>query len=270
MNARTLAAAAAGLVGLGALAYFYDQWHKKGKKKYIEFDKRIKEIKTLRDPRGQFSIPAVTKMVSLISSESEKEFQRSTQSVIRLRRKQLKEANYDGYLETAQECADTMKEVEDGYLKRALDKLGLEREEYEEELSKMPPQALQMIMAGRAAPKSGEDVPLPYTLNKFKTKEIFMEITSLQDKTNAKWKELLEKIETLIASMDQMAANETMMVLMQFLVSDILFVEYKITDDQYSAALQKFRIMEDPEIARMMQQKAAMYQMMMMMNGAGQ
>ena len=267
MNSGKVLLVTAGVIGLGALAYFYDILHKRGKKKYIEFDKKVKELKTIREANGTFSVQAVAKLVTFVSEESEKEFERSSKSLVRQRRKQLKEENYEDYLEIAQECFELQRETEEEYLKRALDKLGIERDEYEEELAKLPPQTMQAIMANKGAAKSAENVAIPYSLTKAKTKEIFMEITSLQQRSNEKWKPLFEKMEAKIASMDQMTGGAVMMGIMQFLVTDILYNEYKVSEEQYTAALQKHRIMEDPDIVRMMRQQAAMYQMMMMMNG---
>ena len=259
--------AVAGVIGLGTLAYFYEAWNKKTKKKYIDFDKKVKSMKTLRGADGNFQPQAVAKLVTYVNEESEKEFARASQTLARQRRKVLKENDYDEYLELAQESLDLQKEIEEEYLKRALDKLGVEREEYEEELAKLPPQTLQMIMASKSAPKPTEGVALHRSLTKSRTKEIFLEITRLQERANEKWKDLFDKLEALVGTMDQMTGGGIMMGVMQLLVTDILQCEYGVSEEQYTAALQQHRIMEDPEIVRMMQQKQAMYQMMMMMNG---
>jgi len=258
----------AGVLGLGTLAYLYDIWHKKSKEKYTNLDKKLKALKTLRVPgTNNFNTDALTKFITYVTEESEKEFIKAGEGVANERRTLLKHLEYEEYFEVCQDSLDLQKEIEEDFLKRALDKMGVEREEYEEELQKLPPQTLQMIMANKGAPKSGEGVKVPYKLDKAKTKKIFLEITSLQDRTNEKYKDLFEKLEEVAKKMDQMAGGQFVMGVMQLLVTDILWNDYKVKEEEYSAALQLHHIMEDPEIVRIMQQKAAMYQMMMMMGG---
>lgn len=268
MNNKVAIWSVAGVVAAGTVAYLYDWWNKSSKRKYVDFDKKIKDLKTIRDPKGELNVQAVTRLMTYVNEESEKEFNRAAQSLQRQRRMHLKSEDYDEYLEVAQECLELQREVEEEYLQRALGKLGVDRDEYEEELTKMPPQALQMIMANKGA-KPMENVEVPYHLTKGKTKEIFYELSSLQDRSNDKWKPLFEKLEALVLTMDQMTAGSMMMGIMQYLSGDILHNNYDITEEEYAAALQQYKTMEDPEIVRVMQQKAAMYNMMSMM-GAGQ
>lgn len=47
--------------------------------------------------------------------------------------------NYEDYLSIVEECYEETKNIEIEYTSRALDKLGIEREEYEIEMQKIPP-----------------------------------------------------------------------------------------------------------------------------------
>jgi hypothetical protein len=256
--------AAAGVVGMGVLAYLYDSFKKKSKRRYIELGKKVKALGSIKEANGRYSISALTKLMSYVNEEGEKEIAKSLQPLVRERRKALKDHDFDEYLELAQEYFDHEKAVEEEFLGYALYKLGIDREEYEEELMNIPPETLQTLMQNKMAAKSGEGVEVPYTLTKQKTKNIFLEVTSIQEGSNEQWKDLFAKLEELKARLDRMMADSLTLAIMTYMVGDILNNEYNITEEQFAKAMEKHNIMQDKEICSLMQQKAAMYQMMMM------
>lgn len=254
---------AAGVAALGTLAYFYDSWQKRSKQKYTEFDRKIKALKTIKDPKGSFVASSIVKLIEYVSEESEKSFESATEHLIKRRRKQLKDEEYDEYLETAQDCLDLQRDIEDEYLRRGLSKLGVEMEEYEGALASLPRETLQSIMAKKAKMdqlKPDAAVPVSRMPDRERTKRIFMES---EEGVQEKCKELIEKLRVLSTTLDPSIANYVTMGISQFITGDVLYNEYKVTEEELSAAINHYRIMEDPDVIRMQNQKAMLYNALM-------
>ena len=170
--------------------------------------------------------------------------------------------DFEDYLETAEECLEIQAEIREEFLKMALSKLGIEREEFEEEKNKLPPQMQQILAMNKSLKPQTDPAFLPQGLSRAKTKEIFLETMSLQDRDNEEWKELYLKIDEYATGMGQVDAMEFAGGITQLLLVDILQIKYKVTEEQYSAAVQKYQIAKDPEIRSILQQQAMMGQMM--------
>lgn len=246
---------AGGVIGAGVLAYLYGSYEKKRKEKYAEFDKKIKELHSLRLPNGKINVEAVMKLMTYTKEYAEKGFKEAVKSLARERRKILNDNDFTEYLEVCQECLELQREVEEEYMTRALDKLGMEKEEFEEEAAQLPQEAMESMMARQGQPKLDEDISLPPNLNKARTKAIFKEINSIEDKNNEKYRELFEEIENVVKGMDQMSGMAVRMGISQFVESDILYNEHHITTEQLTKAMQVYQIVKDPEILGLIQEK---------------
>lgn len=254
------------MLGLGALAYVYIRRRRREQAKFEELDRRVREIATIRGLDGSIDVQAVTKMVLAVHDESEKEFSKSAESMIRQRRSLLIKRDYDAYLLAAQNCSNKQKQIYEEFSTRALDDLELSRSDYDSQLAALPPQTLAAISAVRDAPKAADTMVLPKGLTKEKLKTTFVAIANLHDRAKSRWGALFDKMGVFLAAEGESDDSSRHIKehslegrLMRYVIEDIVQIECGISVEHYHRAVDAFKIKEDPDIVRLKREKTVVW-----------
>jgi len=250
-----------GVIGLGTLAYFYESWNKRSKKKYIELNTKLKQIIKGKKDDGKIEGQDLPLIVSIVQEESEKEFNIKYRALSIKRRKTLKERDFEEYLELLSESLERQEEVHDDFLNYVLRKLGKTMEEFEQELMIANQMALRSMHLNSKMKMQDKAAAIPHELTKSRAKNIFIAIIQMQN--DPQWAEVFRKIEGETESETNQMALVRKGQMIQILKRDILKNDYKCTMEQLENAIVQYDLMNDPMIKRL----AAQMNMLRRMQG---
>lgn len=241
-----------GVIAIGSMIFIIKKYFgKKKEAKYIEFDKKIKDLPPLKQSSGKLLADSVHSLMVVVKEESQKSINTLLKSFVRERRKLLRDNEFSHYLEVCQEYLDSQSEIEEEYLVRALRKLKIEREDFEESIEENGlPEVSTESISKKALETEGDKAVMP-SLTKERTKEIFISIVNLENKEKSKYVKLFEELEEITKVLDQRTAAAVKLGIKNLIMCDILNIEYNITEEQLAEAIQEFKINEDPDIMAM-------------------
>lgn len=241
-----------GVLTLGTLAYFYESWNKRSKKKYAELKQKlmplIRHIKEGEELDGK----ALEQTVLLSHEEAEKDFKSKYRGLAAQRRKALKERDIDEYVDLLRETADQQKEIREDFLKYALGKLGLTVEEFELLVMTTNPPLYQVLQLNMPLVHSKEIATVPRDLTRTKARNILLSI--LQGAQDPQWTDIYKAIELSVNESNPQKVMMQVSPLIQILQADILKNEHNCTIEQFEAAKNKYNLQEDPMIRQLAMQ----------------
>jgi len=241
-----------GVIGLGTLAYFYESWNKRSKKKYIELNAKLKQIIKANKDEGKIEGQYLSLIVSIVQEESEKEFNIKHRALSIKRRKTLKERDFDEYLELLSESLERQEEIHDDFFNYVLRKLGKTMEEFEQELMMANQMAFRSMQLNSKMKRQDKTAAIPHELTKSRAKNVFMAMMQLQN--DPQWAEVFRKIEAEKDSETNQMALVQKGQMIQILRADILKNEYRCTIEQLENAVVQYDLMNDPMIKQLMTQ----------------